>query len=127
MRTWPGAHKSHHAPHPIAAVGRGAEDLCARFNRSDFSFDSPFARLLELDARVLLIGVGFHVCTFIHLLEERVEAPYREWVELTGTVVEDGVATRKSYPFFLVSAETREKAQPYLPRVGEWLERDIDA
>jgi len=99
VRAWPGARKSHHAPHPIAAVGRLAEDLTERHNRSDFAFDSPFARLLELDAWIVLMGVDYSVCTLIHLLEERCEIPYRYWVALTGTVVEGGAAARKTYSF----------------------------
>jgi aminoglycoside 3-N-acetyltransferase len=173
VRTWKGVHRSHHAPHPVAAVGKWAEDLADRHNRSDFASDSPFARLLELDALVLLIGVTYNSCTLIHLLEERTEVPYREWVELSGTVVEDGVEAPKSYPFlkrkegvkndflplgermeeegmvriqsigqsqircfkardlyecgmrelrkdslFLVSEDSRERAEDYLPRTG---------
>jgi aminoglycoside 3-N-acetyltransferase len=99
LRTWPGARRSAHAPHPIAAVGHHAADLGSRRNRTDFAFDSPFQRLVELDAWIVMLGVGWKVCTLIHLLEERVEVEYREWVQLSGTVVEDGVALRRVYPF----------------------------
>ena len=99
LRTWEGARRSGHAPHPVAAVGAHAEELAACQNRSDFAFDSPYQRLLELDAWILLLGVGWQVCTLFHLLEERLEIPYREWVELEGTVVDGGVARRVAYPF----------------------------
>lgn len=99
VRTWPGARRSHHAPHPVAAVGLMAEDLTERYNKSDFAPDSPFARLLELNAWIMLVGVDYNSCTMIHLAEERLEVPYRRWVELTGTVIEDGVATSKTYSF----------------------------
>ena len=100
VRTWPGAGRSHHAPHPIAAVGVLSEDLTERHNKSDFSLDSPFGRLLELNAWIALVGVDYNSCTMIHLVEERREMPYRRWVELSGTVVENGVAARKTFPFF---------------------------
>jgi aminoglycoside N3'-acetyltransferase/dienelactone hydrolase len=99
VRTWPGVRRSSHAPHPVAAVGPLAEELTGRRHRTDFALDSPFARLLELDAWVLLLGVDYGICTLIHLLEERLEVPYRHWTELAGTVIEDGVARRQSFPF----------------------------
>ena len=68
VRTWPGARRSAHAVHPIAAVGRLSEDLTERRNVTDFAFDSPFARFMELDAWIVLLGVPFNNCTLIHLL-----------------------------------------------------------
>ena len=99
VRTWPGARRSPHAPHPIAAVGRLAGDLTERYNRSDFAPDSPFARLVEQNAWIAMIGVRYNSCTLIHLIEERLEVPYRYWVELEGTVIENGKAERRKYPF----------------------------
>jgi aminoglycoside 3-N-acetyltransferase len=98
-RTWPGARRSPHAVHPIAAIGRLAEDLTERYHVTDFAFDSPFARLLELDAWIVLIGVPFNNCTMVHLLEERAEIPYRHWVDRAGVVVENGVSTPRTFPF----------------------------
>ncbi len=100
VRRWPGAVPTRHAPHPVAAIGPRAAALAACRNRTDFAFDSPFARLLEWDAWILLLGVDLSVCTFVHLLEERAAVPYRHWVELTGTVIDGGVARQESYPFY---------------------------
>ena len=99
VRTWPGARRSPHAVHPVAAVGRLSEDLAERHPVTDFAFDSPFARLLELNAWIVLIGVPFNNCTMVHLLEERAEIPYRHWVDRTGVVVENGVSTPRTFPF----------------------------
>ncbi len=100
IRTWPGSKHSPHAPHPIAAIGKYADDLTERYNLSDFADDSPFARLVELNAWILLIGVDYNRCTLIHLLEEKFQVPYRHWVELEGTVIDKGKAERKKYPFY---------------------------
>jgi aminoglycoside 3-N-acetyltransferase len=99
VRTWEGNRRSYHAPHPVAAVGRFAEDLTDRHNLTDFSFDSPFSRLLELDAWIMLLGVDYNRCTIVHLIEERAEIPYRHWVDLTGTVINNGISQRMTYPF----------------------------
>ncbi|MBM3279074.1 MAG: AAC(3) family N-acetyltransferase [Candidatus Handelsmanbacteria bacterium] len=98
-RTWPGARRSRHAPHPLAAIGAHAEDLAGRDNATDYAFDSPFYSLLELDAWVLLMGVDFNVCTLLHLVEELAEVPYRYWDELRGTVVIEGQASPRTFPF----------------------------
>lgn len=100
VRTWPGARRSRHAPHPISAVGKYALDLAERHNQTDFSFDSPFFRLIELNAWITFVGVEFNVCTMLHLVEERAQIRYRHWVELSGTVIEDGVAAQKTFPFY---------------------------
>ncbi|MGB9595625.1 MAG: AAC(3) family N-acetyltransferase, partial [Candidatus Poribacteria bacterium] len=100
VRTWKGSRRSYHAPHPIAVIGRYAEDITERHNLTDFSVNSPFARLLELDTWIVLIGVGYNSCTMIHIIEERTEVPYRRWVNLTGTVIYNGIHQRKTYPFF---------------------------
>ncbi|MFC1716060.1 AAC(3) family N-acetyltransferase [Candidatus Poribacteria bacterium] len=99
VRTWPGTRRSHHAPHPIAAIGPLAEDLTERYNETDFGPDSPFARLLELNAWIVMVGVDYNSCTMIHVVEERMEVPYRRWVPLSGTVLQDGVATAKTFRF----------------------------
>lgn len=101
LRTWPGARRSRHAPHPVSAVGRLAEDLTELDNLTDFSFDSPFFRLLELNAWIVLMGVEFNICTMLHLVEEIAEIPHRHWIDLTGTVIENGVAENKTYPFLM--------------------------
>ncbi len=98
-RTWTGARRSCHAPHPLAAIGAYAADLAGRHNTSDYAFDSPFYHLLELDAWVLLMGVDFNVCTLLHLVEELAEVPYRHWADLSGTVIVEGHPSFQTFPF----------------------------
>ncbi|MDD5696987.1 MAG: AAC(3) family N-acetyltransferase [Victivallaceae bacterium] len=100
VRLHPAAKRSPHAPHPIAAVGRLAEDLTERYNLTDFSDDSPFARLIELNAAIVMAGVSFSRCTLFHLLEEKFQVPYRQWQNFSGTVVDQGVTEFKTFPFY---------------------------
>jgi len=99
VRTWEGNRRSYHAPHPIAAIGPFAEDITERHNLTDFSLDSPFSRLLELNAWIIMMGVDYNRCTMIHLLEERTDISYRRWIDLTGTVIYNGVPHVMTYPF----------------------------
>ncbi|KUN74002.1 hypothetical protein AQJ46_06065 [Streptomyces canus] len=73
VRNRPAALRSAHPRSAFAALGAQADHIT-----SDHSLDcslgkaSPLGRLEELDARVLLMGVGFEACTAFHLAEYRI-------------------------------------------------------
>jgi aminoglycoside 3-N-acetyltransferase len=100
VRTWPEAVRCAHPSHPIAAIGPLAGELAALDQGSACGKNSLLMRLVEQNAAVLLLGVGYKVCTLFHLAEELSRVPYREWVTLSGTVIRDGVATQKKIPFY---------------------------
>jgi aminoglycoside 3-N-acetyltransferase len=96
VRTWPGAARSYHPHASFAAVGAQATALMATHELdSHLGEGSPLAALEQVGARVLLLGVGFAVCTAFHLAEYRVPSPKveyggamltergREWVTYT--------------------------------------------
>ena len=64
--------RSDHPQSSFAAIGPDAEYLMAdhRLN-SHLGEDSPLAKLYKMDARVLMIGVGYRSCTAFHLAEYR--------------------------------------------------------
>jgi aminoglycoside 3-N-acetyltransferase len=70
VRTARGAIRSDHPQSSFAAVGPDAEYLMAEHRiYSHYGGDSPLAKLSKIDARVLLIGVGYRACTAFHLAE----------------------------------------------------------
>ncbi len=99
VRTWPGAYRSAHAIHPIAAIGAHAKDIADRDHETDFDKNSTFQRLIDHDAYIALLGVTYQNCTHIHVIEERLEVPYRHWVPYTGTVIDGDTRTHKTYRF----------------------------
>ena len=83
--------------HPIVAWGDRAEAFLAGHEkcRVPFGAGSPFARLLELDGKLLGLGAGFESFTFSHFLEDRLgeklPCPLFEPGPRRGTVIdEDG-------------------------------------
>jgi aminoglycoside 3-N-acetyltransferase len=72
IRTTPGAIRSHHPQTSFAAIGPLACQLMSG-HRPDCHLGeySPLARLYDVDAKILLLGVGFAACTAFHLAEYR--------------------------------------------------------
>ena len=66
-------HRSSNPLHPVLAFGPQAPSIVAGHDQLLYSCGpgSPFEKMLELDAKVLLFNVGFEYATFIHYLEDR--------------------------------------------------------
>lgn len=79
FRNRPGVIRSHHPTHSVGALGKGARE----FVNHDEQFDTPAAResvwgkLLDREAKILLVGVDLKRNTFIHGIEEWLDIPNR--------------------------------------------------
>jgi len=72
FRAWPGVVRSFHPHSSFAAFAPSAGVICAEHPLEDpMGEGSPLARLYDLNATVLLMGVGFESCTALHLAEVR--------------------------------------------------------
>jgi aminoglycoside 3-N-acetyltransferase len=83
-------------PHAFAAIGPHAEAIVApQPVEIPHGPDSPVGRTHDLDAQVLLLGVGHDANTTIHLAEELAGVRYRipKWL----TVLRDGRPARVDY------------------------------
>lgn len=68
------SHRSIHPTHSVAAAGRLAREMTDGHQHGDTPCPphSPFGRLKDVDAAILMFGVGFESCTAIHCAEEAV-------------------------------------------------------
>ena len=116
VRTAPGAVRSAHPQTSFAALGRDAQALMAGHPlHSHLGEESPLGALWRADAKVLMINVGFDVCTAFHLAEYRTGTPERtyrcvirgadgpEWTEFRDADLDDGdfAAVGGSFPWQL--------------------------
>lgn len=71
-----GTFRSLHPTHPVLAKGRLARQLTTGHERATTpcGVNSPFAKLAEVDAKILFLGTSIESMTFFHYLEELYEA-----------------------------------------------------
>lgn len=89
FRTWPGAHRSSHHSCSFSAIGRFAEIITSSHRAfQPFGEDSALAKAYELDAKVVLIGIGHERNSSMHLGEARSGAVPA--IRQGGSVMVDG-------------------------------------
>jgi aminoglycoside 3-N-acetyltransferase len=78
FRHWPGARRSFHPTHSVAAVGPHAEYLTQGHLECERAIGpgTPFAKLVELGGYVLLLGCDQDRNTLLHYAEDLADLPY---------------------------------------------------
>lgn len=90
VRQHPDSLRSIHPLHSVTAIGRRKAQICAGNGSIDFGWDSPFHRLLGLDAKILTIGLeSGYVVGIAHHLDCACGLPYvynklLKWVPIVG-------------------------------------------
>ena len=76
FRRTPGVLRSVHPTHSVAAWGARADELLKDHSKAQTpcGIHSPYARLNQVDGKILLLGVGIEAMTFFHALEEELES-----------------------------------------------------
>ena len=78
FRKRPGAVRSLHPTHSVAAIGPRAEFLTKDHSKSPTPCgpESPYMRLAELEGKIVFLGVTLYCCTLLHTIEELAQSPY---------------------------------------------------
>lgn len=114
FRRLPGVARSE-SPHAFAARGPGAPAITASHPiEVPHGLDSPIGRAWELDAQVLLLGVGHDSNTTIHLAENLAGVRYRRPKHVVVSI--DGRLERVDY-------EEIDHCCELFDRLDEWLDR----
>ncbi len=71
-------HRSLHPTHSVAGVGSQAAAILSAHHlcTTPCGDTSPFAKLVEADAYIIMLGVGMDCCTLIHHAEEKIAPQY---------------------------------------------------
>lgn len=128
FRRWPGSIRTNHPARSVCAMGKHAKYLTEEHTLSNiFGEGSPIAKLYELDAKVLLIGVGYDKNTSIHLADVRAKYPGKHDCIEHSAIMENGVRVWKAYNTLFVDGEDfeeigtafEEKCPVYIGKIGE--------
>ena len=86
LRRLPGASRSEHVCHSVAAIGSLSAKLMGD-GVHPFGRGSSMYALYENDFRYLFLGCGFSSCTALHTVEELAAIPYRYYRNFEGSTV----------------------------------------
>lgn len=118
FRTWPGVLRSNHPTSSLAAWGGQAETILHDQSLEDpFGENSPLARLYDLEAKVLLLGVTFESCTILHLAERRTW-PHQTLIQEGAPLIVDGKRRWQRYETPILRVDLLEDAGRHLVQTG---------
>lgn len=104
VRKQPGALRSRHPFKSHAALGAHAERICGAVSRHGTGLETPKARMLELDAMYLSIGLEPRwTCSYVHHMEHLMGVPYRYTKEFVHPMLQDdGTTEREQFYMFVM-------------------------
>ena len=109
VRLLPQSKRSYHPIQPISVVGKNKDFITENDTVSSFSPEGPYDRLSQFNTKIIQLGVDINATSAIHLTEERFNVPYRYWKTFSGSYIDQGVETHRSYKMFVRSLEKDPK------------------
>lgn len=145
FRRAPGTLRSLHPTHPVLANGPAAKDLISEHQiaSTPCGAHSPFAKLLNVNAKIALLGTGIGALTFFHFIEELVESalpqsPFTkemfhiafrgysgEMLHVTNRLYDSGLSRRRDLS--ILERELRKRGEWQEARAGRVAVVVIDA
>ncbi len=91
LRTWPGTVRSDHPDAGVVALGARAEELCADHSlQYGYGEASPFAKLVGLPAKIVMLGAPLDTITLLHHAEHVARMPGKRIVRYRRKLMRDG-------------------------------------
>ncbi len=110
VRTWPGAEHSGHPEAGVVAVGARARWLTEGHPRDDgYGAGSPFARLVEADGQVLMLGAPLDTVTMMHHAEAIARVGFKRRLTYRVAMANGERVTVRTF----TDIDTSEGAFPY--------------
>ena len=130
VRLQPGARRSFHPFNSYAAIGVHADEIVAGVSRQSFGPETPEARLLDLDAIQINIGLPPNINTTVTHVEQVMAVPYRYTKEFLHPVVRSGEIRTEPFYMFVRRLDVdveRSHCKPLFARFGGRLRIDSAA
>lgn len=107
IRTMPNSLRSKHPMQSIAAVGPLADDIVNGNPQSAFGENGAFDVLLKNNAKILLLGADYNAASFVHMVEEQNQVPYRYWKSFTAPYTGNGALNEeRTYQMYVRDLDT---------------------
>jgi aminoglycoside 3-N-acetyltransferase len=136
FRRMPGVLRSVHPTHSVAAWGGRAADFVRDHHKAatPCGANSPYARLAELDGKIMLLGTGIGVLTYFHRVEEEIEplmpfSPFTDKIYVMSSKdTADTVQETRNRLFDPAISRRRnlDLIVPPLKLAGAWHQRKVD-
>ena len=99
FRALPGVQRSADPIHSVAALGPRAAELVADLPPTCFGEGSVFQRLVDVGAKVCMLGLPLEEATIRHAFEESVGVPFRYRKLFTGRIRENGKPRKSGWVY----------------------------
>lgn len=131
VRQHPQAQRTLHPMQSLAAIGPEAAGLARRDTPSAFDPGSAFEHLLDMDAKLLLLGAGVNAVSMLHYSEQHLSVPYRYWKSFTGPVRTPDGWQQRTYRMFVRYLEIDPRldlgsVEATLKARGLWQDRPLN-
>ena len=109
VRTDPRATRVFHPIYSFAVIGKYAQAFGDLRDKSSYGANSAFAKLCELDGKIMVIGLSYNdSMTFFHHIEEMEGVDYRYLKDFTGNITDwEGNTTIDTYQMLVRNLEMK--------------------
>ena len=113
VRQWPESRRTPHPMQSFAVIGGYADTLAQLDTPSAFDDGSAVDRMLDLDFKLLLLGVDIQAVSLLHYSEQRVGVPYRFWKTFRGRIIRSGEWQPAEYKMYVRDMDIDARLEIY--------------